>query len=155
MMSDETPSLSELLEQEGLDRDTLRTVLTSVHPVDLAEALDDVEIDDRVRIFEMLDPEFAAQVLSAMPHEYKVALVDKMGEEKIGAVIDKMPDNAVADIMDHLPLHREKKVMSGVETEKAADIQALRQYPANSAGGPMTRNFVTVQETVTARQVIQ
>src|SRR6185295_10760835 len=58
-------------------------------------------------------------------------------------------------IMDHLPLHREKKVLSKVETEKAADIQALRQYPANSAGGRMTRNFVTVLENATARQVIQ
>jgi magnesium transporter len=152
---DETPSLAELLEQEGLDRDTLRTVLATLHPVDLAEALDDVAIDDRVRIFEVLDAEVAAQVLAAMPHDYKVELVDRMGEEKLGAVIDKMPDNAVADIIDHLPLHKEKKVMINVDTTKAADIQALRQYPPNSAGGRMTRNFVTVTPDKTAREVIQ
>jgi magnesium transporter len=152
---DETPSLAELLEQEGLDRETLRTVLATLHPVDLAEALDDVAIDDRVRIFEVLDAEVAAQVLAAMPHDYKVELVDRMGEEKLGAVIDKMPDNAVADIIDHLPLHKEKKVMINVDTTKAADIQALRQYPPNSAGGRMTRNFVTVTPDKTAREVIQ
>jgi magnesium transporter len=152
---DETPSLAELLEQEGLDRDTLRTVLATLHPVDLAEALDDVAIDDRVRIFEVLDAEVAAQVLAAMPHDYKVELVDRMGEEKLGAVIDKMPDNAVADIIDHLPLHKEKKVMINVDTTKAADIQALRQYPPNSAGGRMTRNFVTVTPDKTAREVIK
>jgi magnesium transporter len=154
-MSDPEGNLSELLEQDGLNRDTLRTVLTSVHPVDLAEALDDVDLENRVRVFELLEPDAAAQVLAAMPHDYKVELVDRIGEEKLGAVIDKMPDNAVADIIDHLPLHKEKKVLVNVDTAKAADIQALRQYPANSAGGRMTRNFVTVRPETTAREVIQ
>src|SRR5258706_13736586 len=155
MMSDEMPSLAELLEQEGLDRDTLRTVLASVHPVDLADLLDDVEIDDRIRIFEVLEPDIAAQVLAAMPHNYKVELVDKMGEEKPGAVIDKMPDNAVADIIDHLPHHKERQILLNVDTTKKADIQALRQYPPNTAGGRMTRNFVTVAEPTTAREIIR
>ncbi len=153
--ADANPNLAELLEQDGLSRDTLRTVLTSVHPVDLAEALDDVDLENRVRVFELLEPDAAAQVLAAMPHDYKVELVDRIGEEKLGAVIDKMPDNAVADIIDHLPLHKEKKVLVNVDTAKAADIQALRQYPANSAGGRMTRNFVTVTPETTAREVIQ
>jgi magnesium transporter len=156
-MSDAEPNanLAELLEQDGLNRDTLRTVLTSVHPVDLAEALDDVDLENRVRVFELLEPDAAAQVLAAMTHDYKVELVDRIGEEKLGAVIDKMPDNAVADIIDHLPLHKEKKVLVNVDTAKAADIQALRQYPPNSAGGRMTRNFVTVTPETTAREVIQ
>jgi magnesium transporter len=154
-MSEPEANLSELLEQDGLDRETLRTVLASVHPVDLAEALDDVDLENRVRVFELLEPDAAAQVLAAMPHDYKVELVDRIGEEKLGAVIDKMPDNAVADIIDHLPQHKEKQVLVNVDTAKAADIQALRQYPANSAGGRMTRNFVTVRPETTAREVIR
>ncbi|HVE43373.1 MAG TPA: magnesium transporter [Planctomycetota bacterium] len=154
-MADDEQNLSELLEQEGLDRETLRTVLASIHPVDLAELLDDADLDGRVKVFEVLDSDVAAQVLAAMPHNYKVELVDKIGEEKLGSVIDKMPDNAVADIIDHLPLHKEKRVLSGVEAEKAADIAALRQYPPNSAGGRMTRNFVTVNEDTSAREIIK
>ena len=154
-MSEDNPTLSELLEQEGLDRDTLRTVLASVHPVDLAEALDDVDLDDRVRIFELLEADFAAQVLAAMPHDYKVELVEKIGEQKLGGIIDRMPDNAVADILDHLPHHKEKQVLSNVDTNKAVDLQVLRQYPPGTAGGRMTRNFVAVPAETTARQVIQ
>jgi len=148
-------NLAELFGSEGFSRESLKTALASLHPVDLAEALDDVDHENRVRVFEVLEPEVAAQVLAAMPHDYKVELVDAIGEEKLGAVIDKMPDNAVADIIDHLPLHKEKKVMINVNTTKAADIQALRQYPSNSAGGRMTRNFVTVKPEVTAREVIR
>jgi len=140
---------------KAFDRDTLAAALASIHPVDLAELLDDVDLEDRVRIFEVLEPGAAAQVLAAMPHDYKVELVDKMGEDRISAVIDRMPDNAIADIMDHLPLHKEKKILAGVESDKAADVQALRQYPPHTAGSRMTRNFVTVPDRTTAREVIQ
>src|SRR5262245_9461557 len=154
-MSEENPTLSELLEQEGMDRDKVRILLASVHPVDLAQDLDDLDLDERVRIFEMLDPDIAAHALTAMSHDSKVELIDKIGEEKLGAVIDRMPDNAVADILDHLPHHKEKQVLNSIDSDKAVDLQVLRQYPPHSAGGRMTRNFVTVPADTTARQVIQ
>ena len=154
MMSEENPTLSELLEQEGMDRDKVRTLLAAVHPVDLAQDLEDLDLDERIRIFGMLDPDVAAQTLAAMGHDSKVELVDKLGEEGLGAIIDMMPDNAVADILDHLPHHREKLLIN-VDTNKKADIEALRQYPPDTAGGRMTRNFVAVPADTTARQVIQ
>jgi len=72
-------NLAELFGSEGFSRESLKTALASLHPVDLAEALDDVDLENRVRVFEVLEPEVAAQVLAAMPHDYKVELVDAIG----------------------------------------------------------------------------
>ncbi len=148
-------NLTELLAQEGLDPGTLRTVLAAVHPVDLAELLDDVDLENRVRIFETLEPERAAQVLTAMPHDYKVELVDRMGEQRLADVIERMPDSAVADILDHLPAHKEKSVMARVEAGMAEDVAQLREYPPNTAGGRMTRNFVAVPDSFSAGDTIK
>jgi magnesium transporter len=153
-MSDAEKSLSEMLEEEGLDRETLRSLLTSVHPVDLVQDLSDLEPEDRVRVFEMLDPGTAAQVLSVMDHNARVEVVDRVGEEKLGAVIDALPDTVVTDLLAHLPVHRERQLLAALESGKAEDVRALRQYPTNSAGGRMTRNFVTVSEDTTARAVL-
>ena len=153
-MADDT-TLADLFGSEGLSRESLREALASLHPVDLADALDDVDIENRVRVFEVLDPEVAAQVLATMPHDYKVELVERMGEEKLGAVLDKMPDNAIADIIDHLPLHKEKQILVGVDTTKLKDAQALRHHDPKTAGGRMTRNFVTVGPETSAREVIR
>jgi magnesium transporter len=147
--------LAEILEQEGLDRDRLREILAPVHPVDLAELLDDVDLEDRVRIFEALDPDRAAQVLAAMPHDYKVELVRRMGEDRLAEVIDRMPDAAVADIIDELPRHKERAILEKLEREKARDVEELRRYPPHTAGGRMTRNFVTVPDTFTAGETIR
>lgn len=148
-------SLSDLLEKGGIDRAALSEILTSVHPVDLADHLEDVDLEDRVRIFEMLDPDRAAQVLTAMSDGGRAALAKRLGEEKLAPVVDRMPDFAVADIMDDLPTHQERAVLAKVGEEHAADIQQLLQYPEHTAGGRMTKNFVTVPESYTARQTIQ
>lgn len=126
-----------------------------VHPIDLADLLADVDLDERVRIFETLDPDRAAQVLAAMHHDSKVELVDRMGEERLAAVIDRMADSAVADIIDHLPSHKEGKLLAKIEEEHAADIHSLRQYDERTAGGRMTRNFVSVPDTFSAEQTIK
>jgi magnesium transporter len=143
--------------EDGLPQDpaALRETLALVHPVDLAELLDDVDIDERVRIFEALDLDKAAQVLSAMPHDFKVEIVDRIGEERLAGVIDRMPDSAVADILDHLPAHKEKSLLGKIEEEHAADIWKLRQYGERTAGGRMTRNFVTVPDSFTADETIK
>ena len=137
------------------DPEALRASLAMVHPIDLAEDLNDMDLEERVRIFEILDPDRAAQVLAAMPHDGKVELVDKIGEERLADVIDRMPDYAVADILDHLPAHKEKKVISQLHEEHAEDIQQLRQYEPNTAGGRMTKNFVSVPIGFTAGETIK
>jgi len=145
----------DLPEELPRDPEALRASLALVHPIDLAEDLNDMDLEERVRIFEALDPERAALVLSAMPHEGKVGIVDKLGEEKLADVIDRMPDYAVADIIDHLPAHKERKVMAQLQEDHASDIQQLRQYPPNTAGGRMTRNFVSVPDTFTSGETIK
>ncbi|HYF00168.1 MAG TPA: magnesium transporter, partial [Planctomycetota bacterium] len=65
------------------------------------------------------------------------------------------PDYAVVDIIDYLPAHKERSVLSRFEQEKREDVEQLREYPANTAGGRMTRNFVTVPETFTAGETIK
>ena len=148
-------TLTEVLDQKNLNSEALSAVLAKLHPADLAGMLDDVDLDRRLRVFEMLKPDVAALVLASMPHNYKVQLVDRIGEEKLGAVVDKMPDHALADILDHLPVHKSTHVLKSIDTAVAEDVQELRKYPPNSAGGRMTRNFVTVTPEKTAHDVIK
>lgn len=147
--------LSEILERQGLDPARLGEVLSAVHPVDLAFALDDVEIEDRARIFSTLDVERAARVLSAMPPEYRKEIVPHVEERRLASILDRLPDDEVADLVELLPPTLEKAVLSRVTRDMAEDVQELRQYPPHTAGGRMTKNFVTVPETFTAGETIR
>lgn len=148
-------SLAQILQDEGLDPSSLRELLEAIQPVDLADLLDDLDIDDRVRVVEALDASTAAQVLSALSHDARVKIVDRMGEARLKDVIEKMPADVVADVIDHLPVHRETSVMQKLDKEHAKDIAELRKYDENTAGGRMTLNFVSVPETFTAAETLR
>jgi len=148
-------SLADLLAQEGVTEERLKAFLADIHPVDLAEFLTDLGVEERVRIFELLDTDRAARALAAMPHQPKVELVEGIGEQKLSDVLDRMPDEAVADLIDHLPIHREKKILSQMDQEHAGDVRELRAYDPHTAGGRMTKNFVAVPEHFTAGEAIR
>jgi magnesium transporter len=155
MADGEAPTLQQLLEDEGIGPDRLREMLEMVHPVDLAEDLDDLDLQDRVRVFETLSPAHAAHVLEAMPHEARVKLIDAIGEERLSAVIDAMSADVVADVIDHLPAHKEQRLLEKIDAEHRQDIRELQKHPPNTAGGRMTKNFVAVPEDFTAGQVMK
>lgn len=148
-------SLAQILQDEGLDPAQLRGLLETVQPVDLADLLDDLEIDDRVRILEILDAAVAAQVLSALPKDARSAIAQKLGEVRLKEVIEKMAPDAVSDILDHLPVQKETSVMMKLDRERVKDIEEFRKYPENTAGGRMTLNFVAVPETFTADETLK
>src|SRR5262245_50462689 len=82
-------SLAGLLDAEGIDQDRLRELLSFIDISDLAEFMEDLKRDDRVRIFEAMDPARAAQVITTLPHHQRVELVDQLGEERLVAVVEK------------------------------------------------------------------
>jgi magnesium transporter len=155
MPDDLHESLTDLLAQEGIDRDRLREIVAFIDPVDLAEFLEDLNLDDRVRLFDVLDADRAARVMEALPHDLRVALVDHLGEERMSAVVQKMSADAVADIIDHLPAHRETAILERVEREHRQEIEALRKYSPTTAGGLMTTDYVAVREDFTAAQTLK
>lgn len=148
-------SLAQLLQDEGVPPDRLREVLAMIHPLDLAELLEDLSLADRIRILEVLDPSAAAQVLAAVSRESRIALVDRIGEARLKDVIEKMPADTVADVIDHLPVQRETSVMMKLDRQHAENIQELRQYPENTAGGRMSKNFVAVPDMFTADETLK
>lgn len=125
--------LFELLKQEG------------VHPVDLAEFLEDADLPARIQAFETLEPDRAAQVLAALSRERRIELVDAMGEDRLGPVLDRLPDTVLAGLLEHLPVRHERAIL---EREPS-------RFPPGTAGGRMTRDFVSVPKTFTAEETIR
>jgi len=148
-------SLTDLLASDGIDRERLREIVAFIGPVDLAEFLEDLDLEDRVRIFDVLDAERAARVLEALPHDPRVQLVDRIGEQRLSEVVEKMSPDAVADIIDHLPAHREQAILDKVEEQHRRRIETLRKYSPTVAGGLMTTNYVAVPENFTAAETLK
>jgi magnesium transporter len=154
MPEDSPATLAQMLEDEGLEPARLREILEPIHPVDLADAVEELGADDQARVLETLGPSRAAAVLEALPAPTRAAIIDRAGEDRLMGVIDAMSPKAVAEIIDHLPAHKELAMISKLEGEQREEIEDRLQYEPRTAGAKMTRNYVAVPENFTAGQAL-
>lgn len=138
----------ELIEKE--DAIQLKTILSEMHPADIAELCDELDIDEARFIYRQLDNETAADVLIEMDEEARKDLLEVLPSETIAKkFIDYMDTDDAVDIIQEMDEDKQEEVLSHIEDiEQASDIVDLMQYDENTAGGMMGTEMVVVNENM-------
>jgi magnesium transporter len=139
---------------EANDLDSLPTLLAVQHPADVADVIDRLDNDDQVRVFRLLTPVQAAEVLDETSPDATRELLDQLPADEVGDLLDRLPMDDVAEILTEDVPERQQDLLAAMEPDDAAEVRALLQYPPQSAGRLMTEKFVRVRPDMTAGQVI-
>lgn len=149
--------LRDLLEDGG--EAELRAFLDEItHGSDLADLLEELDEDDRIRVIAVLaprDPALAAEALAEMePEEHPEESLAALDPEQIAAVVAELSDDDAADMIAELDPEDRDRVLAALPHEDAGDIRDLMAYDEESAGGIMTGEIVRVHVAMTAAQAI-
>ncbi|HEV3050602.1 MAG TPA: magnesium transporter [Longimicrobium sp.] len=151
----------ELLRQllEAGDDAGLRAFLDEFsHGSDLADLLEELDEDDRVRVLGVLapeDPALAAEALAEMePEEHPEESLAALEPEQIAAVVAELSDDDAADMIGEMDPEDRDRVLAALSHEDAGDIRDLMRYDEESAGGIMTTELVVVPLEATSTQAI-
>jgi magnesium transporter len=150
--------LRELL--EAGDDAGLRAFLDEIsHGSDLADLLEELDEDDRLRVLNVLapeDPALAAEALAEMePEEHPEESLAALHPDDIAAVVAELSDDDAADMIGELDPEDRDRVLAALPHEDAGDIRDLMRYDEESAGGIMTGELVVVPVDATAAQAIE
>jgi len=130
--------------------------LADLHPADIAELLEEFDLDEVKIIYEQLDEEIASDVLAELEEDTREEFLASLSAKEIAESLDNMESDDATDVIQDLPEHRKEKVISELEDEEqASDIVALLSYEENTAGGLMAKEFITVNENWTVSTAIQ
>ncbi|UOF90300.1 CBS domain-containing protein [Fodinisporobacter ferrooxydans] len=127
--------------------------LSTLHPSDLADILEDLDRSSQLAIFSSLDDEKAADVLEELETEVQVNVLESLSVEKAADMLEKMPADEVADILEELEAERANKILIEMEKEASAEVRELMGYPEKSVGSLMTTDFISFHETITVQEV--
>jgi magnesium transporter len=134
---------------------TLDERLKDLHASDIADLIEGLGDDERLRLLRRLSPEVAADALSEMEEvEGPAELLLQLDPGHIAAIVEEMADDDAADIIGELEPHQQAEVLSTVSVPDAAQIEELLHYPEDSAGGIMTRDVLAIRSELTASQAI-
>jgi len=124
--------------------DDLVTVLAELHEADIAEALLDLDDREGWEVFEALDLEKRAEVLSCAEDSTREQLLEQLTPRQIASIVENMAPDDVVDLLALSGNDVAERVLRNVAFERAKDLRRLAAYPAESAGGLMTTEFIVV-----------
>jgi magnesium transporter len=154
---EETERLSESIKQllgEGRD-ERLADVLEDAHPADVSRVIRELPREDQVRLFRLLSPQRAGEVLAELDDPTLRELVASLPEAEVSRVLDRMSPEQVVDVVEELPRDRAEEILELMEEEKSEEVQELLEYREGTAGRLMSPEYVAVREDATVAQAIE
>jgi CBS domain-containing protein/sporulation protein YlmC with PRC-barrel domain len=129
--------------------------LHELHPADIADILEQLDPQQRARVFDHLDSKDAAEAVAELEDEFQSDLIDDMSERRASELLAQMEPDDAADILGDLPYEKAEKLLwlMGVSDERR--IRSLLGYKENTAGGIMTTQYVSANESQTVQKTIE
>jgi len=141
--------LDELRERiEGEDDKGAYKMIEDLHPADIAEIYDELNIEEARFLHIMLSGEKAADVLIELEQDDRERFLEVLPGDVIARqFIDKLDSDDAADVLGELSEEKREEVLTYVENlEQAGAIVDLLSYDENSAGGLMAKELISVNE---------
>jgi magnesium transporter len=128
----------------------LKKFLDEFHYADIAEILDELNLEEAIYIIKLLDSETTSEILVELDEDNREKVLRNLSSKEIAEEIEELDTDDAADIISELPEARQQEVISHIEDEEhKAEIRELLAYDEDTAGGLMAKELVKVYETWT------
>ena len=158
-MKEHTPEFLDNLKAviERHDEVEARKAIADLHPADIAELYQDLDLDEAEYLYRLLDDETAADVLMELDEDDRHKLLSAMSSEDIARqVIDHLDTDDAVDIIQELDEEDRDEILAHIDdVEQAGDIIDLLKYDEDTAGGLMGTEMIVVNENWSMPQCIQ
>lgn len=145
-VSDELIQNIQSLVKQGRDEELL-LYLEEVHHADIAEIINELELDEATHIIKILDTEKTSEALMELEEDVRERILNNLSAREIAEELENMDTDDAADIIAELSEDRKQEVIEEMlDEEHAEHIVELLRYDEDSAGGLMAKELVRVNE---------
>lgn len=157
-MKEFTPEYLESLRDiiHNQDTDRARRELAELHPADIAELYQELDLDEAEFLYKLLDEETAADVLMELDEDDRLKLLERMPTEEIAKQIEHLDTDDAVDVIQQLDEEDRDEILSHIDdVEQAGDIIDLLKYDEDTAGGLMGTEMIVVNENMSMPECIK
>ena len=133
---------------------TIRDILVTMNPADIAAVFSGVETDKLPLLFRLLPKELAAESFVEMESDEQEALIRGISDSELKQVMDELYVDDAVDIVEEMPANVVQRSLAQSDPEMRKEINEILQYPENSAGSVMTTEYVKLSPSMTVGDAI-
>lgn len=152
-MSRDTELAEELRQALEAEPPTLPPLLELREP-DLADVMNQLSIAEAAHVVKHLPSTGAVRVFDQPELRHRAAILEELDPGQAAAILEHLSADERTQILRRLSPHERHRLVPSLSVDVRAEVQQLLQYPAKSAGGIMTTEFVRLEPTMTVAQAL-
>ena len=133
---------------------TLRDILCTMNPIDVAGLFVNLEEKQIPLMFRLLPKEQAAETFVEMDPEAQELLIRGFSDNELKEVLDELYVDDAAALVEEMPANVVKRILKNADPEMRSSINQILRYPEYSAGSIMTTEYVSLRPHMTVEEAI-
>lgn len=148
--------IREALGQRGRSMDirAIPSLVSPLHPSDLAAILDELTLPEAERVFALLDDERAAEALTQAAPATRRHLIENSPPTHVAAQLGRMEMDDAADVVSDAG-EAGRELLALLPESSGRDVERLLEYPEETAGRLMTSRLAAVRPGVTVAWTLE
>ena len=137
---------------EGKKYATLRDILVTMNPADVAAVFEETDELALPLLFRLLPKELAAETFVEMQPEQQELLIRGFSDTELKEVVDELYVDDAVDLVEEMPANVVKRILRQADPDMRRMINEILRYPEDSAGSIMTTEFVSLRPQMTVEE---
>ena len=148
-------AIREILETlQNEDAEKLDILLDDLTTSDKAELLEKVTLENRQALMLGFSQHFNADVIAILQEEIRSSVLEKMPAEQVAKIISDLDSDDALDIVGSLDEEFQQEIMRKLSAKIRMALQEGLNFPEDSAGRLMQREFVAIPQFWTVGKTI-
>lgn len=141
--------------QGNVKLNVLKAKLPEIHPVDLADILEELDHEQRMAIFSALDTEQASDTLEEVEPRVQRQLISSLSIERTVELVDEMTPAQAADLLAALPASDVDAILEHLVPAEAERIRFLLERHEDQISAYATSHYIAFHPTTAVREVMR
>lgn len=147
-----TEKILELLNEKNYIK--IKSIVKDLYPADLASLLETLSPRNITLLFRLLPKELAAETFTFMDSDTQMHLISGFSDKELREILDEIYVDDTVDIIEEMPANVVARILKNTDSETRKQINAILDYPTDSAGSVMTTEYVYLHKNMTAKEAL-
>lgn len=129
--------------------------LAHLDAADLAELLNQLLLAEAATVISMLPVARVVELFDHSEMRRRAAILEQLEPERVAQILEGLSADERTDVIQRMGLHECHRVLPKLNPEIRKELEGLLQYPAHTAGGIMTTEFVRLDSKLTVGEALK
>jgi magnesium transporter len=136
------------------DFESIKGQLESVSPYDAAWVMSRFSVEERARMLSVVPADTGARIFEELTLPLQLELLRLGRLPATEAILRHLDSDKAADVLGALDPTEKDRWLATLPSQEKSEAQSLLAYPADTAGGLMAKEFLSVPMSLTAGEVV-